>query len=147
MIIVTPSRVCELKLGYELSTYDTVSHTLTGVWVETANIKLLTVSLCHTLTGVWVETEAKWLWKKKKRSHPHGCVSWNFSKISPETKSMMSHPHGCVSWNPVVLNVSAFDVSHTLTGVWVETQNLDNFAASSLTVTPSRVCELKPASL
>ena len=55
---VTPSRVCELK-----SEYFRCYHLFQG----------------HTLTGVWVEIERGfYLVTIRFKSHPHGCVSWNW---------------------------------------------------------------------
>ena len=76
-LIVTPSRVCELKSG--------------ALVVDV-------IIYGHTLTGVWVEIEKRGYLREKLESHPHGCVSWNnvWRKSCP---CSTSHPHGCVSWN------------------------------------------------
>ena len=124
-VIVTPSRVCELKFILLI---------------------ILSIFSCHTLTGVWVEIWGgeKIGWKRRK-SHPHGCVSWNLTESVLLQRSWShtltgvwvemifrlttaitsrSHPHGCVSWN------------------YIRRHNIRrNF------VTPSRVCELKCFSL
>ena len=56
-LLVTPSRVCELKF---------ILHT-----------SQLFSSLSHTLTGVWVEIHLSCRHIIRNGSHPHGCVSWN----------------------------------------------------------------------
>ena len=81
----------------------TVSHTLTGVWVE----------ICYTGETFLV----------KLKSHPHGCVSWNVIYTASIYKACESHPHGCVSWNVLAIITRVLDFCHTLTGVWVEMNN------------------------
>ena len=98
------------------------------------------------------------------KSHPHGCVSWNLIVRSSSTLMRWSHPHGCVSWNPFCFHKLTMLHRHTLTGVWVEIAVItkwtlsekwshphgcvswnrsQNEALSEISVTPSRVCELK----
>ena len=57
------------------------------------------------------------------KSHPHGCVSWNWWSQSCYDRFRWSHPHGCVSWNRAKIE-----------------------RANEKCVTPSRVCELKSGS-
>ena len=123
---VTPSRVCELKFVYR------------GLWHQQGS---------HTLTGVWVEMLKNSRKLRRFPSHPHGCVSWNFTSITYDN-GYMSHPHGCVSWNAewvkggVVCGVTPSRVCelklwysrlqntencHTLTGVWVEMRMMNLF--------------------
>ena len=165
MQVVTPSRVCELKSRIGQPPWsESESHTLTGVWVEiVCRAFLAAVRLCHTLTGVWVEIfpcisstfsachtlTGVWveisLWPGTTSilmSHPHGCVSWNGILRTLFHIHTKSHPHGCVSWNWFKLSCHWVSLSHTLTGVWVETASLYTYSNSSR-VTPSRVCELK----
>ena len=119
--LFTPSRVCELKYqGFAKQNY-TISHTLTGVWVEICWDSTASWWFCgHTLTGVWVEinvSKAKFLLNTVTPSRV--CELKYFCKFH---KSILvtSHPHGCVSWN------------------WIAV-----FKGSFRFVTPSRVCELK----
>ena len=117
-------------------------HTLTGVWVE----------ICRYSSTIWNHSvtpsrvcELKYLEQFVKppsySSHPHGCVSWNFSQIQLY-RLFWSHPHGCVSWNPENTKIKKYFESHTLTGVWVEIF-ICGWIANIFVVTPSRVCELK----
>ena len=119
-------------------------HTLTGVWVEISWISCCISKIySHTLTGVWVEIafhhQVTWCdleshphgcvsWNNLSiypshiigMSHPHGCVSWNHCRLAHSSDSLLSHPHGCVSWNRLVCAPFILNISHTLTGVWVE---------------------------
>ena len=99
IIVVTPSRVCELKFKYRIYAAKSCSHTLTGVWVEMRDI-----------------------WKSytiRQESHPHGCVSWNsFDHI----KVLHDHRHTLTGvWVEISHHANAYNtLCHTLTGVWVE---------------------------
>ena len=166
--LVTPSRVCELKWPCRQWHGSLQRHTLTGVWVEISNFGGFWMEdLGHTLTGVWVEIPKKLINKLyNKWSHPHGCVSWNLISYGIYKFFSGSHPHGCVSWNSPIRKRERLkkvtpsrvcelkyypdadgniNVSHTLTGVWVEIHNLlrGRPPPTSGGVTPSRVCELK----
>ena len=75
---VAPSRVRELKLpnyGHKNQKY---RRTLTGAWIETFPTVQYLQSLGRTLTGAWIETEAVDSLRAVMKSHPHGCVNWNF---------------------------------------------------------------------
>ena len=126
VVFVTPSRVCELKLSEILNYIDTSSHTLTGVWVEIKYCPNCGAKMDgHTLTGVWVEICCPAFFKGIQSCH-------TLTGVWVEI--------------PRVKRTSGGRISHTLTGVWVEI-----FAASNnlsrLSVTPSRVCELKYSAL
>ena len=119
--IVTPSRVCELKLKMRPNLPELIlshphgcvswnnlsereSRLLSVTPSRVCELKLLFrysnyITQCHTLTGVWVE----------------------ILELIKELDFLMSHPHGCVSWNDL--------------NTW--------FEVGELRVTPSRVCELK----
>ena len=105
IMIVTPSRVCELKCKKYPIWTDVCSHTLTGVWVEiqfrqlkqqpnwvtpsrVCELKypyffiILISTTGHTLTGVWVEILFALTHRICHKSHPHGCVSWNLHDLT-----------------------------------------------------------------
>ena len=97
------------------------SHTLTGVWVEMTMCYLLYFRLLVTPSRVCELKYSKAvcypIWK---RSHPHGCVSWNETVFQMNVDKLRSHPHGCVSWNLLRWLKRSRTGRHTLTGVWVE---------------------------
>ena len=78
----------------------TNGHTLTGVWVE---MLYLLYSEClllrHTLTGVWVEICATCSWVKSASVTPSRVCELKYRAAETVTKGWLSHPHGCVSWN------------------------------------------------
>ena len=141
--IVTPSRVCELKLKMRPNLPELIlSHPHGCVsWnnLSERESRLLSVTpsrVCELKCGSFITLgrktfvtpsrvcELKCLFtyfsQAVSKSHPHGCVSWNIL-IQSINLSAMSHPHGCVSWN----------------------KNVYNFFNNLSFVTPSRVCELK----
>ena len=97
---VTPSRVCELKsvdcLELIIAQEVTPSRVCELKWLF--NHKMVSL-FRHTLTGVWVEISVNVHSMMTEPSHPHGCVSWNWSSGTMLSSQKQSHPHGCVSWN------------------------------------------------
>ena len=123
MLPVTPSRVCELKcwpLGW--NRWTSKRHTLTGVWVEMFD-KSINSSLEFTVT-------------------PSRVCELKFTLSNLVGDLSKSHPHGCVSWNFDIIGYSKCRRCHTLTGVWVEIAVI-HYTPFLRQVTPSRVCELK----
>ena len=144
IIIVTPSRVCELKLKQGLKKQGLEGHTLTGVWVE---------MLWGVLSLVPI------------LSHPHGCVSWNDHGTAVDHFNGVTPSRVCELKCKDIHNTTKFH-RHTLTGVWVEIAGFGEHSyltsashphgcvswnllqiswRSWAVVTPSRVCELKYA--
>ena len=122
-MIVTPSRVCELKSELCICQlrYGAASHPHGCVSWNGFEAEFFFSCFGHTLTGVWVEITRKHdAYLHFLQSHPHGCVSWN-DKVNAV----------CIQWN-----------GHTLTGVWVEISCSQGCFFGN-NVTPSRVCELK----
>ena len=139
-------------------------HTLTGVWVEIIQSMLDGMkSSCHTLTGVWVEISTTSLAFCTFMSHPHGCVSWNINRkksslcysVTPSRVCELKFPchfiillvirHTLTGvWVEIIADwrIPRIVFCHTLTGVWVEI-GLYVHRLYSISVTPSRVCELK----
>ena len=101
IIIVTPSRVCELKLKQGLKKQGLEGHTLTGVWVE---------MLWGVLSLVPI------------LSHPHGCVSWNDHGTAVDHFNGVTPSRVCELKCKDIHNTTKFH-RHTLTGVWVEMKN------------------------
>ena len=98
--LVTPSRVCELKFSWWVIFLQGVRHTLTGVWVEMDIIQLrISVGKSHPHGCVSWNYIRLWAYCQMVLSHPHGCVSWNLRSPPLWWYSLTSHPHGCVSWN------------------------------------------------
>ena len=73
-------------------------------------------------------------------SHPHGCVSWNMSEIK-SVQVQLSHTLTGVWVEILSIKNPGLYLSHTLTGVWVEMKRLILWKMRKK-VTPSRVCEL-----
>ena len=140
-LLVTPSRVCELKSTLQSIFISAIGHTLTGVWVEMLRSIWSRKSLCHTLTGVWVEIYNFYRLAAYSKSHPHGCVSWNSTFCIEDSAFIRSHPHGCVSWNPQQATLS-LPSSVTPSRV-CELKSATGCEFYQAGVTPSRVCELK----
>ena len=163
--IVTPSRVCELKLKMRPNLPELIlSHPHGCVsWnnLSERESRLLSVTpsrVCELKCGSFITLGRK-TFVTPSRVCELKCLFTYFSQAVSK-----SHPHGCVSWNLRVdkrtglLNVTPSRVcelkwleylvrgrrtkSHTLTGVWVEI--LPNYSSDyAYLVTPSRVCELK----
>ena len=119
--IVTPSRVCELKLIYCWIIQQFPSHTLTGVWVEMTYSHWSKSNLfCHTLTGVWVEI----LYRKYKVWH-HTCHTLTGVWVEIQVNFFVTEPNCGHTLTGVWVEISNLSrrhkyISHTLTGVWVE---------------------------
>ena len=73
---------------------------------------------------------------------PSRVCELKFALITITKPPFLSHPHGCVSWNMSEIKSVQVQLSHTLTGVWVEMKRLILWKMRKK-VTPSRVCELK----
>ena len=97
--VVTPSRVCELKLKTQIETTAEKSHPHGCVSWNGYGGSQAEMARRHTLTGVWVEIDHATELAALTLSHPHGCVSWNIAKQFVIPFESGSHPHGCVSWN------------------------------------------------
>ena len=76
-----------------------------------------------------------------KKSHPHGCVSWNPAAVSLSSDIVWSHPHGCVSWN--LDSTDAFGHAFVTPSRVCELKFAYFGTSPQEFVTPSRVCELK----
>ena len=103
--LVTPSRVCELKFAPKgKGEKTTKSHPHGCVsW----NYKLPRKSLRPLVTPSRVcelKLYSYSLFLMVFTSHPHGCVSWNSLNDYYIQNLLLSHPHGCVSWNSLELN-------------------------------------------
>ena len=100
---------------------ESLSHTLTGVWVEIyINRTSIFNVKSHTLTGVWVEIRPScWVCFWIAASHPHGCVSWNALCLF-------------VVYTYVVTPSRVCELKYVIKVCYIH-----------CVVTPSRVCELK----
>ena len=112
---------------------------------------------------MWVEIRLFIWWKRRCKSHPHGCVSWNRILQKYTRKNVLSHPHGCVSWNHKLKITLSAILSHPHGCVswnlrWINGQAKPSgshphgcvswnsqlpYLFHYKQVTPSRVCELK----
>ena len=120
-IIVTPSRVCELK-SVTLSPAITPSKSHPHGCVSWNWIKqiLLETTRSHTLTGVWVEMLLSCPNGVGYFVTPSRVCELKLSSCKNDTSHSPSHPHGCVSWNTSRILWRQTYQCHTLTGVWVE---------------------------
>ena len=113
-----------VEIPYLVTSFNyTISHTLTGVWVEISNSaadkpeKIVTPSrVCELKSAASAPADTQ------QQVTPSRVCELKFAApFVTKVVSEKSHPHGCVSWNCVL---------HTLEN-------------SRPCVTPSRVCELK----
>ena len=140
---VTPSRVCELKLGYELSTYDTVMSHPHGC-VSWNLAAFVSVSMPFVTPSRVCELKSTLRRQRltSRRVTPSRVCELKCWTLVWDRKSSESHPHGCVSWNlsrvnrPSDIIVTPSRVCELKYWVWYQSQYYEH-------VTPSRVCELK----
>ena len=95
---VTPSRVCGLKHVYlYVIRQKKQSHTLTGVWIETHSISSPgTMARGHTLTGVWIETTMGTALSTARKVTPSRVCGLKHGNAGRMTRDAKSHPPGCV---------------------------------------------------
>ena len=141
---VTPSRVCELKFNLLLNNSAVSNVTPSRVCELKFNSNYS--RLCGNAVTPSRVCELKWYagmaGSPREWSHPHGCVSWNIAWIITVSPAIASHPHGCVSWNATAeLHVPK---KHGCVS-WNDISAVVIYL--HIGVTPSRVCELKSTNI